>query len=91
MNILSDVDYSKLRHVIKSFHESNQKFGQADIIFPLFSSSRGIEWRSKKNIELKSYVDKIDTSLYHEFAINQTYFKNELNFHLRNDTIDTFN
>ena len=26
--------------------------------------------------ELKSYVHKIDTSLYHDFVINKTYFNN---------------
>ena len=47
VNILSCVDFSKLCHVIKYFPGLNQKFGQEDITFPLYSSSRYIEWRNK--------------------------------------------
>ena len=35
MNILSDVDFSKLCHAIKYFPQLNQNFGKEEITFPL--------------------------------------------------------
>ena len=89
MNIFSYVDSSKLFHVIKYFPLLKQIIGQEYITFPLSSIPRGIEWQHKISIELESYVDKIDTSLYHDFTINQRYFNNDFIFVLGNYIRDT--
>ena len=44
---------------------------------------------NKNIIDLESYVDQIDTSLYHDFIMNKRYFKNPLFLKLINDTRDT--
>ena len=69
-NIIIYVDYSKICHVIRSFHDLNQKFGKEDINFPLSSSSRAIEWRKKNLNGLDKFVDRIDTCLCEDFRIN---------------------
>ena len=51
-HILSYVYFSKLYHVLKYLPELNKNFGQEDITYPLYSSSRSIYWRNKHLIEL---------------------------------------
>ena len=87
--ILSCVDFSKLCHVIKYFPWLNKVFRQEHITFPLSSISRAIEWRNKYPIELESYVDQIDTRLYHDFTIIKIYFNNDFVHNLWKDTRDT--
>ena len=51
-NILSYVDSSKICDVIKSFPELKQIIGNEDINFPIYSSSKVIEWKNEHLIEL---------------------------------------
>ena len=75
MNIFSYVDSSKICHMIKYFPLLKQIIGQDYITFPLSSISRGIEWQNKISIELEYYTEEIDTSLYHDFTINERYLR----------------
>ena len=56
---------------------------------PLSSSSRSIQRRKKDLSELESCVDQIDTITYHEFTIDQSYFKGNPNFTIGNEMIMT--
>ena len=91
MNILICVYFWKMCHVIRCFPKLNQKFGKEDFNLPIFSSSRSIECKNKHLIELESYVDQINTSLYHDFTINKIYFKDHFIFKFVNYTRDTCN
>ena len=71
----SYVDSSILCNVIKYFTLLNQIIRQEYITFPLSSISRGIEWQNKISIELEYYTEEIDTSLYHDFTINERYLR----------------
>ena len=71
MNMLSYVDFEKLRHVIKYFPESPQKFGKEDITFPLSSISRAIEWRKTFPINL----NQVCLKLIQEHTMNSQLIK----------------
>ena len=89
MDILSHVDIEKLYHVINYFPELNKEIEKKDNIVPLSSSSRAIKWGKKFLHEFESGVDQIYTRTYHDFTINDIYFKEDSIFTISNEMRDT--
>ena len=65
--------FQKLWNVIKFFPQMNQNFVRQGITFTLLYSSRDIKWRTKYLHELQTYVDQIDTRIYHDFTIDKDF------------------
>ena len=87
-NVWSCVDFFKRCYVITHFPELSQKIGQRDVYFLLHSSSRAFECRNERLLKLESYVDQIDTILYHDIQKNKRCFKDPFIFQLGNDIRD---
>ena len=90
MKILSHADFAKLCNAIKYFPECNQNFVKGGIYFSLLSSSRAIKRQKKYLNELESCLEKINTRTYHNFKMDQNYYKRYPMYTKGNDTRKTF-